>query len=300
MFARRHPVLFFFIMISSCCTLVIIGFLLLALAGTRMMGSAYSQVYDKGQGNIGVIEIEGVILSSKKIINDIKTFHEDERIKAIVLRIDSPGGGIGPSQEIYREINKIKKDKLIVSSMGSVAASGGYYIACATSKIFANPGTITGSIGVIMEYANIMEIAKKIGISPVVIKSGEFKDMGSPLRQLKDAERKMFQSLVDELHQQFVTDVAAARKIPVPTIEVLADGRVYTGQKALTLNLIDSLGNLEDAIQMAGELANIKGKIIPVYLKEDRMTFIKKLADTLFKDINISGTVTDNFRYVIN
>ena len=184
--------------------------------------------------------------------------------------------------------------------MGSVAASGGYYIASATDKIVANPGTITGSIGVIMEYANIMEIAKKIGISPVVIKSGEYKDMGSPLRELKDSEKKIFQALVDELHFQFVNDTAKARGIDVQTMATLADGRVYTGQKALKLKLIDRLGNLDDAVLWAGEMANIKGELKPVYPKEDKITFIKKLADTLLKDINISGTVTDNLRYIIN
>ncbi len=300
MFARRHPILFFLTMISSCFTIIIVGFMLLALAGTKIMGSQYSQNYSSLQGNVGVIEINGVILSSKKIIQDIKTFNKDDSIKAIVLRIDSPGGGIGPSQEIFREINRIKVKKQIITSMGSVAASGGYYIAAATNKIVANPGTITGSIGVIMEYANIMDIAKKIGISPVVIKSGEFKDMGSPLRELKESEKKIFQSLVDELHMQFVTDVAIARKIAVHTMASYADGRVYTGQKALKLKLIDRLGNLDDALQWAGQLANIKGEIIPVYPKEDKMTFIKRLADTLFEDINISGTVTDNLRYIIN
>jgi protease-4 len=184
--------------------------------------------------------------------------------------------------------------------MGSVAASGGYYIASACEKIVANPGTITGSIGVIMEYANLMEIAKKIGISPVVIKSGQFKDIGSPLRELKDSEKKLLQALVDELHLQFVTDAATARGMDVEAMAALADGRVYTGQNALTLKLIDRLGNLDDAVQLAGEMANIQGKLIPVYPKEDKITFIKKLADTLFKDINITGTVTDNLRYIIN
>jgi protease-4 len=184
--------------------------------------------------------------------------------------------------------------------MGSVAASGGYYIASACNGIVANPGTITGSIGVIMEYANIMEIAKKIGISPVVIKSGEFKDMGSPLRELKDSEKKILQDLVDELHLQFVSDAAKARQIDVQTMAGLADGRVYTGQSALKLNLIDRLGNLDDAVQWAGELADIKGELKTVYPREDKLTFIKKLADTLLKDINISGTVTDNLRYIIN
>jgi len=277
-----------------------IGFIVLVSFGSRLLNTQFAQQYTSSGGNIGIVEINGMILSSKKIIQDIKIFRDDDEIKAIILRIDSPGGGIGPSQEIYREIMKTKMDKKIITSMGSVAASGGYYIASATDKIVANPGTLTGSIGVIMEYANLMEIAKKIGISPVVIKSGEFKDMGSPLRDLKDSEKKIFQALVDELHLQFVNDAATARGIDVQTMATLADGRVYTGQKALKLKLIDRLGNLDDAVRWAGEMANIKGELKPVYPKEDKITFIKKLADTLLKDINISGTVTDNLRYIIN
>jgi protease-4 len=265
-----------------------------------MIDIPFSQQYTSKVGNIGIIEINGMIFSSKKIIEDMKTFCEKDSIKAIILRIDSPGGGIGPSQEIYREIVKTKRLKKIITSMGSVAASGGYYIASATNGIVANPGTLTGSIGVIMEYANIMEIVKKIGISPIVIKSGEFKDMGSPLRELKDTERKIFQGLVDELHLQFVNDAAKARNIDVKTMAKLADGRVYTGKKALKLKLIDRLGNLDDAVLWAGEMANVKGELNPVYPKEDKMTFIRKLATTLFKDINITGTVTDNLRYIIN
>jgi len=300
MFARRHPFLFFLIIISTCFTIMFIGFIVLVSFGSRLLNTQFAQQYTSSGGNIGIVEINGMILSSKKIIQDIKIFRDDDEIKAIILRIDSPGGGIGPSQEIYREIMKTKMDKKIITSMGSVAASGGYYIASATDKIVANPGTLTGSIGVIMEYANLMEIAKKIGISPVVIKSGEFKDMGSPLRDLKDSEKKIFQALVDELHLQFVNDAATARGIDVQTMATLADGRVYTGQKALKLKLIDRLGNLDDAVLWAGEMANIKGELKPVYPKEDNITFIRKLADTLLKDINISGTVTDNLRYIIN
>jgi len=218
MFARRHPFLFFLIIISTCFTIMFIGFIVLVSFGSRLLNTQFAQQYTSSGGNIGIVEINGMILSSKKIIQDIKIFRDDDEIKAIILRIDSPGGGIGPSQEIYREIMKTKMDKKIITSMGSVAASGGYYIASATDKIVANPGTLTGSIGVIMEYANLMEIAKKIGISPVVIKSGEFKDMGSPLRDLKDSEKKIFQALVDELHLQFVNDAATARGIDVQTM----------------------------------------------------------------------------------
>ena len=300
MFARRHPFLFFLMVIASCFTVTFIGFIVFVSLGSKMLTTQFAQQYTSSGGNIGIVEINGMILSSKKIIRNINVFKNDNDIKAIILRIDSPGGGIGPSQEIYREIMKIKADKKIITSMGSVAASGGYYIASATDGIVANPGTLTGSIGVIMEYVNIMEIAKKIGISPIVIKSGEFKDMGSPLRELKDSEKKIFQALVDELHLQFVNDAATARGIDIKNMAMLADGRVYTGQKALKLKLIDRLGNLDDAVQWAGEMANIKGKLKPVYPKEDKITFFKNLADSLFKDINISGTVTDNLRYIIN
>lgn len=300
MFARRHPFLFFLMIVSTCLTVMFSGFVVLVSLSSKMLSTQFSRQYASAGGNIGIVEINGMILSSKTIIQDIKTFRDDDAIKAIILRIDSPGGGIGPSQEIYREVMKTRMDKKIITSMGSVAASGGYYIASASDKIIANPGTITGSIGVIMEYANVMEIAKKIGISPVVIKSGQFKDIGSPLRDLKDSEKKILQALVDELHLQFVNDAAKARGMDVKTMATLADGRVYTGAKALNLKLIDRLGNLDDAVRWAGELADIKGELKPVYPKEDKITFIKKLADTLFKDINISGTVTDNFRYVVN
>jgi len=300
MYARRHPFLFFLIILAACATIMFSGFIFLFSFGSKLVNANFIKQYSSASGNIGIVEINGMILSSKKIIQDIKTFRDNDSIKAIILRIDSPGGGIGPSQEIYREIIKTRRDKKIITSMGSVAASGGYYIASATHKIIANSGTITGSIGVIMEYANIQEIAKKIGISPVVIKSGEFKDIGSPLRELTDSEKIILQELVDELHLQFVNDAAKARGIEVEKMMKLADGRVYTGQKALKLNLIDRLGNLDDAVQWAGELSGIKGALKPVYPKEEKITFIIRLTETLLKDLNISGSVTDNLRYIIN
>ena len=300
MYARRHPFLFFLITMACSATIMFAGFIFLFTFGSKMVNSQFINQYSKSHGNIGIVEIDGMILSSKTIIKNIKTFRDDESIKAIILRINSPGGGIGPSQEIYREIMKTKMNKKIITSMGSVAASGGYYIAAATDKIIANSGTITGSIGVIMEYVNVKEIAKKIGISPVVIKSGEFKDIGSPMRELKEKEKIILQDLVDELHLQFVNDVAKARGIEIETMLPLADGRVYTGQKALKLNLIDRIGNLDDAVQWAGQLAGVTVELKPVYPKEDKITFIRRLADTLLKDLNISGSVADNLRYVIN
>ena len=216
-----------------------------------------------------------------------------------MVRIDSPGGSVGPSQEIYREIMKTRSVKTVVASLGSVAASGGYYAASSCQVVMANPGTLTGSIGVIMEYANFEEIVEKIGLIPIVIKSGEFKDIGSPLREIKDGERKILQKLVDEIHTQFVQDVATARKMSVNTLSKLADGRIYTGQSALALNLIDRLGNLDDAVMWAGDLAGIDGRIKAVYPDEDKAAFIRKLMQTLLKNADISSAVSDYFRFVV-
>lgn len=281
-------------------TIMFTGFVLLISTGSRMANSQFAAQQSRSRGNIGVVEIYGGIFSSKKIIEQIQEFRDDDKIKAIILRIDSPGGGIGPSQEIYREVVKTKAKKKVIASMGSVAASGGYYVASATDGIIANPGTITGSIGVIMEYANLQEIAKKIGINPVVIKSGEFKDTGSPFRELGEHEKQYLQDLVNELHEQFVLDAAKARKIPVDKMAAIADGRIYTGKAAMELRLIDRLGNLDDAVNWAGEMANITGKLKPVYPKEDKITFFKRLTETLLKNFNISGTMTNDLRYIIN
>jgi len=187
-----------------------------------------------------------------------------------------------------------------VASLGSVAASGGYYSATACDGIMANPGTITGSIGVIMEYANFKEIIKKIGLTPVVIKSGEYKDMGSPMRDLADTEKRLLQGVVDEIHSQFVKDVAIGRNIEEEKIATLADGRIFTGARALDLQLVDRLGNLGDAIEWAGVLAGITGDVVPVYPREDNMAVIKKVIHSLFKGADITGTITDNFGFIVN
>lgn len=299
MFSRRHPILFFLMVLGGFFSAVCIAFIFFVSISAGMIGSRINNPQNISGGNVGIVEIQGIILSSKQVIRQIQDFNKDDKIKAIILRIDSPGGAIGPSQEIYREIFKIKTQKKVIASMGSVAASGGYYIACAADGIMANPGTITGSIGVIMEYLNMMDVAQKVGLRPVVIKSAEFKDTGHPLRELKENEKQMLQGLVDELHEQFVSDAAIARGMDQQVMGKLADGRVYTGKTALSLELIDRLGNLDDAVQWAGEIAGIKGEIIPVYPREDSISFFKRLADTLFKDINISGTMTDNFGYII-
>ena len=300
MFARRHPFLFFLCVICACFTVGLVAMSGIAVLGAFAVNSKISGAIASSRGNIGVVEVTGPILSSRKIIEDFKAFMDDDAIKAIILRVDSPGGGIGPSQEIYRELMKTRDAKTVIASMGSVAASGGYYIACATQGIVANSGTITGSIGVIMEYANIEQIAKKIGISPVVIKSGEYKDMGSPMRELKDNEKQLFQNLVDELHAQFVSDAADARNMETDVMAKLADGRVYTGQTAMKLKLVDRIGNMDDAVQWAGQMAGIEGELTLVYPKEDKITLFRKLTETLFQDVNLGSKLSEQFRYVFN
>ncbi|THB76398.1 MAG: signal peptide peptidase SppA [Desulfobacteraceae bacterium] len=300
MFSRRHPILFFLLSLTLIITVFLTIFTGILVMGTSMFSSGLIASQGDKAGNIGVVEIKGFIGSPKKWIQDIKTFRDNDRIKAIVLRINSPGGGIGPSQEIYREVIKTRKIKEVVTSMGSVAASGGYYIAAASDKIMANKGTITGSIGVIMEYANISEAIKKIGLAPIVIKSGEFKDVGSPFRDLEESEKVFLQEVVDELHLQFVEDVSHARGIPVEELTPIADGRILTGNSAMALNLVDRIGNLDDAVQWAGQLAGIQGEAIPVYPAEDTMGWLRKMTTALFKDLNITGPVSDNFRFVVN
>ncbi len=251
-----------------------------------------------GGDKVAVLEIKGLISDSSEINKDLVAFREREDVKAIVLRIDSPGGAVGPSQEIYREVQKIKKgNKVVVASMGSVAASGGYYIAAAADQIVANPGTITGSIGVIIEFANVQELLDKIGMKGVVIKSGKFKDTGSPLREMNSEEKSVLQGLVNDIHQQFVTVVAENRKLNISVVNNIADGRIFSGAQAQKARLVDKLGNLEDAIELASKLAGIEGKANVVYSRRRKGSlldivfgkamgsFLNKSQQTLFNPL---------------
>jgi len=217
---------------------------------------------------IAVVEIQGVITQSFPVIDEIHHHLADDAVKAIILRIDSPGGGVGPSQEIYREVLKAKQKKKIVTSMGAVAASGGYYVACASDLIVANPGTITGSIGVIMQFSNFEELLKKIGIKGVVLKSGEHKDIGSPFREMTPEEKKIMQETLDNVHQQFIRAVAEGRNLDPAKVLPIADGRIMTGEQAKQLGLVDKMGNLDDAIEEAAKLVGIEGRPHVLYPKK--------------------------------
>src|SRR5574340_65446 len=215
-----------------------------------------------GRDRVALIRVEGVILDAQATIGELKQYSENPLVKAIVLRIDSPGGGGVPSQEIHDAVKRVKNksNKAVIASMGTVAASGGYYIAAATDRIIANPGTLTGSIGVIMETTNLEGLLKKVGVEGVVIKSGRFKDVGSPLRKMSDEERKLLQSVMDDVHQQFIQAVADGRSLEPSEVEPLADGRIFTGRQAKEARVVDELGDLEDAIHIAADIAGIEGE----------------------------------------
>ena len=255
-----------FIILGS---IVALFFLMLVLL--RSMGGSASI----GQ-KVAVIDIRGIITRSDATIKLIHAYRDDPSIKALVVRIDSPGGSVAPVQEIYSELEKIEKP--IVASMGGSAASGGYYIACAADTIVANPGTLTGSIGVIMQFTRMKGLYDKVGLEHQVIKSGEFKDTGSPFRTLTEQERAVLQATVDDVHNQFVDTIFAARGDKLTRAEVveLADGRIFSGKQALASKLLDRLGNLPDAIKIAGELAGIEGKP-KVIRKEKRASLFEQL-----------------------
>jgi protease IV len=234
---------------------------------------------------IALLRVEGPILDSKDVIDELKTYVKDPSVKAIVLRIDSPGGAVAPSQEIYEEIRKAVTKKKVVVSMGSLAASGGYYIAAPATRIIANPGTLTGSIGVIMEIPNVEGLMNKIGVKTEVIKSGRHKDIASVFRGIKKEEREILQGVLDNVHEQFIKAVAEGRKMLIEDVKKIADGRVFTGEQALKAGLVDEIGNLEDAIKVAARLTGIKGEP-SVVSKEERFSLIHLLRDKMPKEFS--------------
>jgi len=257
---RKHPVLLGLIIIG-----VILGVFLMSIFFLGQFGD--EKVFTLGD-KIAVVDIKGVITSSRGIVEQIEKLKEDSDVKAIILRINSPGGGVGPSQEIYREVLRAKEKKKVITSMESVAASGGYYVACASDIIVANPGTITGSIGVVMEFSNVEDLLKKIGLRSYVIKSGKHKDIGSPLRKMTSEEKAILQGVIDSVHSQFVRAVAEGRYMEEGKVRRIADGRIFSGEQAKELGLVDRLGSLQDAIEIAAEMIGIEGKPVVVYPKK--------------------------------
>jgi protease IV len=264
---RKHPVLF--------------GMFILLILGTALYMSFYKAGLNLGKGTsfslkdkIGVVTVEGMISDSTEICEQLDEFGKDDSIVAVVLRVDSPGGGVAASQEIYEAILELRKTKKVVVSMGSVAASGGLLVACAADKIVANPGTITGSISAIMQFANFEELLKKIGMKSSVVKSGEFKDIGSPMREMTPQEKAIIQELVDDIYNQFVDVIVKGRNLPREKVVEIADGRVFSGRKAKELGLVDQLGDLPAAAKLAAKLAGRAGKYDLVYPSKKRASFL--------------------------
>jgi protease-4 len=274
---RKHPILTVIIVLAIA--IVILGGMMTFILSFFGNNSKISF----GE-KIGVILIQGTITDAGTILMELDRFRRNRGIKAIILRIDSPGGGVGPSQEIYREVLRTRKEKKVIASLGSVAASGGYYVAASADKIMANGGTITGSIGVLMEFVRLQDLLKKIGVTLEVLKSGEFKDMGSPHREMSERERMLIQHLLSDIQDQFVRAVADGRGLSIEMVEKIADGRIFSGAEAMKLGLVDELGNFQDAVNLAKDLSGIRGEPILVYPKRSR----PGLWDILFRSASES------------
>lgn len=226
---KKHP------FITTLFLLLFLFLLVVAYAIKTMSGGGIS--IPSGD-KIAIIEINGVILDSKDTLEEIQTVSKNDKVKGVIIRINSPGGGVAPSQEIYAELRKLSSKKPVVASLSSVAASGGYYIASAAEKIVANPGTLTGSIGVIMDFSNVQGLFERVGIKNNVVKSGKYKDIGSPHRDMTLDERKLLQNVIDNVHNQFISAIVAGRKLDRKSVEKVADGRIFSGEQALALELV--------------------------------------------------------------
>lgn len=233
---------------------------------------------------IGVVDLEGVILSPQPVVGELKRFADDSSIKAIILHVNSPGGGVAASEEIYREVKRIReeKKKTVVVSIETVGASGAYYIASASNKIYADQGSIVGSIGVIAQWVNYGDLLKWAKLKDVVIKTGEFKDTGNPARDLTPAEQAYMQSLIDNMFGQFVHAVADGRRIKVDDVKAIANGKVWTGEQALSMKLIDNVGDFEAAVKDTAKSVGISGEPTLVHSEKDRRT----LLDLLLGDVS--------------
>ena len=258
--------------------LVIVFVMALLIAGPML--SSDSSFSSTGGGRIALVEVRGPITRAEDTVKQLIKYREDDSVRAIVLRIESPGGAVAPTQEIFDELSKTREaGKIIVASMGSVAASGGYYIACAADSIVANPGSITGSIGVITVAPSAEDLFERIGIDWQVVKSGQHKDIGSMSRGMTDEEFGIVQSVVDDVYDQFVGAVASYRPLSRAEVVELADGRIYTGNQAKPLGLVDRLGTYQDAISLAGEMAGLPEK--PNVIRQRPKTFFEMLMENL-------------------
>ncbi len=292
---RKHPV------ILGILILLVLGFFsyfFFYKAGLYSGGSRSFSLKDK----IGVVSVEGVITDSIPITEQLDEFGNDNSVIAVILRVDSPGGGVAASQEIYDAVIELKKKKKVVASMGSIAASGGLLVACSADKIVANPGTITGSISAIMQFANIEELLKKVGVKSSVVKSGQYKDIGSPLREMTSEEKVIVQDLVDDIYNQFIDVIVKERRLPREKVVEIADGRVFSGRKAKELGLVDYLGDMTFAAKLASKMAGKTGEYELVYPEKKRFSafdyFLENAASKIGDSIKEKIKSTSSLSYL--
>ncbi len=283
---KRHPVLF-----SIFLILLIVGVMSAAVIGILHMSGDTTAVVFKDQ--VALIDIRGVISEGKPITDLLVSYRENSNIKAIILHIDSPGGGVAPSQEVFTEVSRTRAEKPVVAFLGNVAASGGYYVAAGASKIVCSPGSLTGSIGVLFQVANVQELLQKVGLESYVLKAGKYKDMGSPYREMTDEERALLEGVLVDVHEQFIADIAKGRGIPVDLVREVADGRVMTGLQAKKIGLVDEMGNFEDALEVAKTLAGIRGEVAVVQPAKKRRSvvdlFLDEFMGKAMEHLGVSG-----------
>ena len=286
----RNP-LVLVLALSGALFLVLIAASFLFASKMGMIGNhgakAKSGIFS-GDG-IGVLEVNGVIMDSKRWIKSIEQFEEEDSIKAVVVRLNSPGGAVAPSQEVYQAIKRLAEKKPVYTSMQSVAASGAYYIAMGTQKVFANAGTMTGSIGVIMEFANLEKLYEWAKVKRYVVKTGKFKDSGSDTREMTAEERELFQRMVDNVLGQFKQAVVEGRKLTLAQVTQVADGRIFSGEQAKAIGLVDEIGTFRDAVDQVALAAKIKGKPELVYPSSDK----KGWMDWVMNDLSGGGKDDD-------
>ena len=263
----------FFLFVLAVFTLVFLA-----------MHTSDQATFDGFGDKIGVVDLDGVILDSTTVVQQLKKFGDDDSIKGIIIKVNSPGGGVAASEEIYREVKRIRDDKKkrIVASISSVGASGAYYVSSATNKIYADNGSVVGSIGVIAEWVNYGDLMRWAKLKPEVLKVGAFKDTGDPSREMTPAERAYMQGLIDNMYGQFVTAVADGRHQKPDDIKAIADGRVWTGEQALGMHLVDQIADFPGAVDDLAKSLKIKGEPVLVRPERDRKT----LLDLLFGDVS--------------
>ena len=286
-FRQKHPILLGLFILTGIFFLFLGGVSLLI---SSLISNSSKTDFFAGKEGVGIVDLKGLIVSPEQVLKHLTEFRNNPEIKSIVLRIESPGGAVGAAQEIYQEVKRTNEVKPVIASMGSMGASGGYYAALGAENIIANPGTMTGSIGVIVKFPNLEGLFEKIGYKSEVIKSGPLKDIGASNRAISEEERRLMQSLIDNVYKQFVRDIAEARALPVETVSELADGRIYSGEQALEVGLIDNLGNFTDAITLAAEMGGLDTENPQlIYPKADRKFSLLSLLT------NAEQSMVDNF-----